>query len=890
MSALPPTKIKPFKVKVKPAESKWFLDRPIEDYAWTPDGFYTSLDGHVQLLPNNKQFGNWINQEYAQYKIKTEQPNTCATSNATNSHPSDTPIFSHQAFVVDYMSPNRPNRGLLINHELGSGKTRTGIETSSLYIKLGIKPILLTPATLKPTWIKEIKLWGLPQFQYPKNFSTLNDSEQTAIDAQLDALIFKAYDFVSYNASNTLEQLRRCMTSDKVNHRLVIVDEVHNFISLMMNPKGKLGPELYRMMMESVDTKFLFFTATPILNVSFEAGLMFNILKGYMSLNGTQYTLFPELRDDFDKYFIDTESNKIRNPELFKKRILGLVSYYYGAKGDVYPDLVLLPPIEIPFSDYQYEKYQEIRNDELKKERQKAVQNQKKRKRDSSKATEDVNSTFRVYSRQYSNYVLPERIKRPMPKSYENVIELKLSSKASQWTPEQITAIRELITALADPDGDPDDLTYEQFTADYTKFTTEAERREYLHDLIETSGLEHAEFPGLTSDEDQFIMDNIKTPQSYQHAIEQVYQLLDLRPEEYFAEDLSDYGPKFEALYRKLNEGEGRTGPAFVYSQFLNLGGLQMLSRVLDAHGFTALPYDNISMDNIYSFADGTQRYVIYSGSEDNATRNRILKIFNHPANQHGEICKVFMGTAASAEGLSLKNTTQVHIVEPFWNEVRIRQVVGRARRVCSHSSLPRDERKVFVYRYHMVYSPKQLKLQSEKLTTDQFIYELAKRKEAINNQFLRVIRDAAVDCGLNAFYNITKDNPIECFRFDERETGMAYYPAIAQDKLDVQTIIHYKTKEVNYATFNTYPKDDVRFYDPHKARYFLVYKYQSDPKIPLKERIKTLTAKPQEFTATVLYDLDLAKSGNQFHPVKAIIDTQGKTVVISSKQFEVIS
>ena len=50
---------------------------------------------------------------------------------------------------------------------------------------------------------------------------------------------------------------------------------------------------------------------------------------------------------------------------------------------------------------------------------------------------------------------------------------------------------------------------------------------------------------------------------------------------------------------------------------------------------------------------------------------------------------KVIMITKAGAEGLDLKNVRNVHIMEPYWYETRIQQVIGRAARYNSHIDLP---------------------------------------------------------------------------------------------------------------------------------------------------------------------------------------------------------
>ena len=53
--------------------------------------------------------------------------------------------------------------------------------------------------------------------------------------------------------------------------------------------------------------------------------------------------------------------------------------------------------------------------------------------------------------------------------------------------------------------------------------------------------------------------------------------------------------------------------------------------------------------------------------------------------NKNGKNIKLLLFSAASAEGINLFHIRQVHILEPFWNEARIEQVIGRAIRFCSH-------------------------------------------------------------------------------------------------------------------------------------------------------------------------------------------------------------
>lgn len=48
--------------------------------------------------------------------------------------------------------------------------------------------------------------------------------------------------------------------------------------------------------------------------------------------------------------------------------------------------------------------------------------------------------------------------------------------------------------------------------------------------------------------------------------------------------------------------------------------------------------------------------------------RNTYEKLINSPANKHGEIVSVVIGSPVISEGLSFFNVRQVHILEPEWN------------------------------------------------------------------------------------------------------------------------------------------------------------------------------------------------------------------------------
>ena len=91
--------------------------------------------------------------------------------------------------------------------------------------------------------------------------------------------------------------------------------------------------------------------------------------------------------------------------------------------------------------------------------------------------------------------------------------------------------------------------------------------------------------------------------------------------------------------------------------------------------------------------------------------------------------------------------------MEPFWNEVRIDQIIGRAIRQCSHKDLPMEERKVDVYRYKMV-------RENEKETTDEKMEDISRKKNNLIQSFLEAVRESAVDCELFKAHNMMGMKP----------------------------------------------------------------------------------------------------------------------------------
>jgi hypothetical protein len=359
----------------------------------------------------------------------------------------------------------------------------------------------------------------------------------------------------------------------------------------------------------------------------------------------------------------------------------------------------------------------------------------------------------------------------------------------------------------------------------------------------------------------------------YEVRIKEVLDQMKRNEEEYFnPRSLAIYSPKFLTLLQNLQDPK-HVGLHLVYSQFRTLEGIGLLKMAMEANDYAQFRIKHNAATQQWVLDErpedaGKRRFALYTGTESAEEKEIIRCIFNSEWDQvpssirdgllrisgnnfYGEVINTLMISASGAEGINLRNVRYVHIVEPYWHPVRIEQVVGRARRICSHQDLPAELRTVNVFLYLMVYSPAQLKplsktekaeadkeeallassdpktvvdvsnaalkyvrvsrelresdtsaVNDEPITTDQSLYEIAKRKEDINRNILRCVKETAIDCAIHA--KAGSKETLKCFTFDNPDNKFAYEPSI-QDEVIVPeegkaakaTKAKAKTKEV---------------------------------------------------------------------------------------------
>lgn len=163
--------------------------------------------------------------------------------------------------------------------------------------------------------------------------------------------------------------------------------------------------------------------------------------------------------------------------------------------------------------------------------------------------------------------------------------------------------------------------------------------------------------------------------------------------------------------------------------------------------------------------------------------------------NMDGSKIKVILGTKATGQGVDLKWVRQVHILDPWHNNTRIYQAIGRGLRHCSHADLPPNKRNVTIYKYASVPNFDSVKhiLNSDGTvrgdinlddqimiediptgityrdflteTVDEHMYHRVVRKDLLIKKIERVLKTIAVDCELNRMRNYFPNSDVDYSR-----------------------------------------------------------------------------------------------------------------------------
>ena len=865
------------------------------------------------ILPNRVGYNKYIYNTFhpSKYDTKIKDKSCECSGDNCDINIKNISLFPQQRIVKDYMQFNSPYRGILLYHELGSGKSAASIAAAEGYINKK-KVVIMTPASLSQNYENELmkisttglnlkKSWTMIKVTKSNKemmnalakyaitdkivkkdghvwvplydddiagseividktkYSKIPSKYKDNVDATIGHIIRNRYTFINYNGltAKMIKELGKSPFDDT----FVIIDEIHNFISRIVNG-SRLARAIYNHMMTAKNIKMVLLSGTPIINQPYEIATLINLIRGPMtsyelpllkaskppnkaaivktlsdnnlykyvdeihlnkdsinvilltqdfvrktsdnstikkdkwdkseksiidnitkSINKTDikvsiksklqnYYALPNISDEFNKLFVDDtdpENIKVKNEDLFKRRVLGILSYYKTTGSEFFPRILPTNFKYLNMTGHQLSKYVDVRRKEMEMDDRK--------KRFGNKKNADVNSVYRAFSRMICNFVFPDNIKRAFPQDIRMVMKKELAKNDD------------------DDYDDNDDVEVDK--KDINKAVA-AQYEKQLEDAM--SKLEKS---------DAIEVDNLK----------------------------KFYSPKFAEMLKDINESPGTV---LVYSQFRMVEGLGVLKEIMNRNGYVEI---NVTKNEDFGYIledidvfdekyDG-KRYVVFNA--DRTKTNILMNLFNGdfsmlPDNmrmqienidsidqRYGKLVKTMMITQSGAEGISLKNVRRVLITEYFWNSVRINQVIGRAVRTCSHVFLPKQDQNVEVFMYIMKLTKEQLannptlRKKDNELTTDEHILHLAQKKDKLINSFMNMLKSSSIDCVTHSKKNKPLENGYKCYNWpiNVNDNKLAYTDNIAVDNKIQQ---HQKYQKMQKNKGKVVSKDGVKY------------------------------------------------------------------------------
>ena len=240
---------------------------------------------------------------------------------------------------------------------------------------------------------------------------------------------------------------------------------------------------------------------------------------------------------------------------------------------------------------------------------------------------------------------------------------------------------------------------------------------------------------------------------------------------------IKKFSTKFYTIINNLNQlfdnnAAKMSSTAFIYSNLVKAGGIELLAEALIQNGYleyqddytnydikdetldykTGLTYLQFKNKKMLNFKPAT--FLLITGNKEDhedlseVKQKIIQEVFNNSNNIDGKYIKFILGSRVMNEGVTLKNCKEVHILDVFYNIPKAEQVIGRAIRMCVHQDVINNNYKypyVNVYRYVVAIDDRK----KNELSTDELLYQKAEIKYLTIKDIEHSLKEIAIDCPL---------------------------------------------------------------------------------------------------------------------------------------------
>ena len=354
-----------------------------------------NVHSHTHNMIDPSKFQEAVAKQYANCKwAPAKIENLCVQTGQSTALPE---LSYSQRFIQTYFQPACPERGLLLWHSLGSGKTCTALSTASFaWEASGYTIMWITRGTLRSDVYKN--MFDQSCVERIRDFVKAGHSMPDSLAARRRLLSKAWLPPLSYKQfNNTLERSNRLFDflvkrngfADPFKRTLLIIDEAHLMVSSAMKERDRPNVGLLKTWLRhsyktsgADSARLLLMSATPITDNPFDIMRLLNLL-------GTEDV--PESPQDVTKAYLDEESMLFTDTGVreFQKAIGGRISYLNRMKDVRQFAQPVLHTVQVPISEpediseqlakiaaveAQIAENQEHKTSELKKERYVALE------------------------------------------------------------------------------------------------------------------------------------------------------------------------------------------------------------------------------------------------------------------------------------------------------------------------------------------------------------------------------------------------------------------------------------------------------------------------------------------------------------------------------------
>jgi len=852
------------------------------------------------VLPNRKAFADYITRIFLKYRRDDRDPLDAEDKDVDlcQKQSNAREMFPYQKLIRDYLMIETPYRGILLYHGLGSGKTCTSIAVAESLMSYK-KVWVLTPASLQQNYRSELRKCGDPIYSFEQhwrekalneqsraeakalnisdgfldrtgkffvtvagenpNYKDLPKTAQDIIKAQIEDIIGQRFNFINYNGLNS-QNIEKYVPKDEAadnpfNGCVVIIDEVHNLISRIVN-SSDIAAKLYNAIYTATDCKIVGLSGTPVINRPNEIAYLMNLLRGpieRITIPFAKATSWDEekMKSAFKALpDVDTiEFNAVKKYALLTRNPPHFRSVYNEAGDRIavqYKKDIPFIPLAMDWVKSWSTKFEGEVGSEI------AVD------RVTSENLECLPTKFEEFANMFLDGL---NIKNPLlfAKRIQGLVSY-FKGADERLIPKRVDDDKMLEKVIMSPEQFVQylDVRFQEIKADAKKaLSMNDDGGSYrVTSRLACNFAVPPELRKLTKENEGGV-----TEETVQEKPE-ILAALKAQPAKYLsAKALEAFSPKLLKMLTNIEEtrnSQAEWPNQFVYSQYRELEGLGVFAAILDANGWQQYKITNKNGQWQEDEMEDKPAYAFFTGKEKEDQRELMRQILNNryensfppslktSIEQRGKklLC-LLMASSSGAEGITLANVRHVHIMEPHWTPARHDQVIGRAIRICSHATLPIAERTVRVSFYLSVISPTQSKgadgpnivavrksdVELKRyegdppvetfMSTDEYLYEKVYEKDKVNQRISVLLKQSAVDCEIHRKLHSREKPQISCMRFDTTATGedLSFKPNIKSDDLDETYLRNMVRKKRRLQKLKI--KDIVYFMDPDSKEIF---------------------------------------------------------------------